>query len=102
MPCKHQNSHINPAIITEQIFTEGRKLIARRQCATCMTTEEVARNPPPNLATKDGAIDVFYDWDSGSWEPISEKLAYEARQLARIAPPPEVEDNASEDPTEQA
>jgi hypothetical protein len=92
MACTHQNTHQNPAIILETVYTEGRRMIAKRQCAVCCTAEEVVRSPPPNLAQEGVGIDVFYDWDQRTWQPMSERVAYEASQLARIAPPEETEE----------
>lgn len=97
MACKHENSHANPSIVVEQIFTEGRALVARRQCSCCNDTQEVRREPPAKLADKDVGIDVFYDWDLRSWEPISERPAYEAKQQAKLLPPAEEAD--PEEPT---
>lgn len=85
MKCKHDNTPVDPQIVRQTISTDGSQVIARRQCSICNQTLEHVR-PLPEKFEEEG-IDVFYDWDVGSWEPVSQHAAYQDRQLAKIAPP---------------
>lgn len=86
MKCKHENNPVDTHIVLQSLSTDGSQLVARRQCSICNQTLEQLRPLPENF-DKNG-IDAFYDWDAGSWEPVSQHQAYQERQAKKIAPPP--------------
>lgn len=86
--CKHENNPVDTHLIRETIGTQGLRLIARRQCCVCNQTLEEGRQLTQEELASDAGIQVFFDWDSQTWEPISQRAAYEARRAAQIAPPP--------------
>lgn len=100
--CHHENDADNPAMVREFVQCDGVTIFATRQCTICNTT--AVRSQPVHKGhgklDKDGkpdhSIDRFYDWEKGSWEPVSKHHEYQTKKADRLKP----KDKGPDDPTD--
>jgi hypothetical protein len=96
--CHHENDAGNPEMVREFVHCDGVSIFATRQCSICSTT--AVRSQPVRKdygkPGKDGkpdlSIDRFYDWEKGSWEPVSKHGEYQDKKAARLKAKPKEAD----------
>lgn len=88
--CHHENDSDNPEMVREFVHCDDALIYATRQCSCCNTTAVRSRPVPKDWGKldKDGKpkfeIDAFYDWEKGSWEPVSKHSDYQKRKGDRL------------------
>lgn len=101
--CHHESDADNPAIVMEITHSDGALIYSTRQCSICNTTAVRSQPLPKDYGNldKDGkpdySIDRFYDWEKGSWEPVSKHDAYQKQKAKRLEKP---KDKGPDDPTD--
>lgn len=101
--CHHENDADNPAMVQEFVHSDDVSIFATRRCSMCNTTAVRSRPVPKGWGQpdKDGKpkreIDAFYDWEKGSWEPVSKHGEYQARKAKRLEAKPA---KGPDDPTD--
>lgn len=102
--CHHENDADNPAAVTENVHSDDSFIYCTRQCSICNTTAVRSRPVPKGWGAKDKdgkpkrEIDAFYDWEGGSWEPVSKHVAYQAKKAERLKPKPK--EKGPDEPTD--